>query len=175
MQEHLHAALIADAPNEQLKEKLNLFGQFIGEWDFEWIGYNPDGTTQKVNGEWIFGWVLEGRVIQDVWIIPSRENRGKPGMPEGEYGTTLRFYSATEDKWKVVWVGPARDKLNTFIAQKINDEIILESTNEKNFQMKWIFSEITENSFHWRSIISEDGQEWNLAQEMNVKRKEENC
>lgn len=171
MQEQFVNALIADGPNENLSYKPNLFGQFIGEWDFDWIGYNPDGTKQYEKGEWIFGWVLEGKAIQDVWIVPSRENRGKPGFPEGEYGTTLRFYSEKEDAWKVVWIGPARDRLNTLIARKVGDEIVLEVTNEQSFQMKWIFSKITKNSFHWRSIMSYDGKEWNLLQEMTVTRR----
>lgn len=172
IQEQMVKALIADAPIEKLKDKLNLFGQFVGAWDLDWIGYNPDGTKQHEKGEWIFCWVLEGRVIQDIWIVPSRDNRGKPGFPEGEYGTTLRFYSEKEDAWKVVWVGPARDRLTTLVARKIGEEIVLEVTNEKDFQMKWIFSEITENSFHWRSIVSENGDDWKLVQEIMGTRKE---
>lgn len=165
-------ALLSDAPNETLGEKLNLFGQFVGEWDFEWTGYNDDGTSQKVNGEWIFNWILEGRAVQDVWIIPTRANRIKPGMPDGEYGTTVRFYSEKDDAWKVVWIGPIKNRLNTFLAKEIKDEIVMEAENEKKFQMKWIFSEITNNSFRWRSIINEDGENWKLVQEMIVTRKQ---
>ena len=29
---------------------------------------------RRRNGEWHFGWVLEGRAIQDVWIVPPRGN-----------------------------------------------------------------------------------------------------
>src|SRR5262245_47305146 len=46
------------------------------------------------HGEVHFGWVLEGRAIQDVWMIPRRRDRrpGAPVMPTAGnwYGTTLR-------------------------------------------------------------------------------------
>ncbi len=171
LRKEMSDALICDAPNEKLSEQLNLFAHFIGEWNFDWTGFNKDGTTQKEKGEWLFSWILEGRAVQDVWIIPTRENRGKPGMPDGEYGSAIRFYSEKENAWKVTWVGPMKDRLSTFIAKKIGDEIVLEATNETEFQMKWIFSEIEENKFRWRCIISEDGENWNLTQEMLVKRK----
>ena len=61
-----------------------LFGLFVGEWEFDWTGYDEDGDeTLTERGEWIFGWVLEGRAVQDVWIIPGRERRGRVGLAEG--------------------------------------------------------------------------------------------
>jgi hypothetical protein len=41
----------ADGPNPELKEKLVLFGQFIGDWDITEDRYpQPDGTEVKHRG-----------------------------------------------------------------------------------------------------------------------------
>ena len=33
--------------------------------------YRDNGPAYKGKGEIYFGWVLEGRAIQDVWIVPD--------------------------------------------------------------------------------------------------------
>jgi hypothetical protein len=49
----------------------------------------------------------------------------------------------------------------------------MEAQHEKG---EWIFSEITRDSFNWRSIVSRDeGNTWDLVQKMIVKRKEVNA
>jgi hypothetical protein len=163
-------ALQASQPRAQLAEKLQLFGQFVGSWDVEVTNYKPDGSQETVQGEWHFGWVLDGRAIQDVWIAPKRSLRA--GNEEvGEYGATLRFYDPKIDGWKSTWIGPARGWVLPFIARQVNDEIVLEGDFAPDASRKWIFSEITSDSFHWRAIESSDG--WvtsRKVQEMFVTR-----
>jgi len=149
-------ALQALHPRAQLAEKLQLFGQFVGSWDVEVTNYKPDGSQESVAGEWHFGWVLNGRAIQDVWIAPKRSLR--TGNEEvGEYGATLRFYDPRIDAWRSTWIGPARGWVLPFIARQINDEIVLENDFAPDDSRKWIFSEITADSFHWCAIESSDG------------------
>src|SRR5919202_1411929 len=62
--------LAADGPSEDRADKLMLFGQFVGDWDVDFTVYGADGTRQTEKAEWHFGWVLEGRAVQDVWIVP---------------------------------------------------------------------------------------------------------
>jgi hypothetical protein len=46
-------------PYPNLKEKLALFGQFVGDWDIVDARYpQPDGTEVKRKGEVHFGWIL---------------------------------------------------------------------------------------------------------------------
>jgi len=35
----------------------------------------PDGSVEVGDGEWHFGWALDGRALADVWISPSRAAR----------------------------------------------------------------------------------------------------
>src|SRR5262245_39736718 len=74
--------LDAPGPDPALEEPLRLFGRFVGGWDIHWTGIAPDGSRQTARGEVHFGWVLEGRAIQDVWIFPSRDLRGDPLPPQ---------------------------------------------------------------------------------------------
>jgi len=165
-------ALFSEKANTELGENLNLFGQFVGEWEFDWYGYEPNQEKQFEKGEWIFSWVMEGRVIQDLWIIPERNRRNIPKLPKGEYGSTLRFFNEKTKVWNAVWVGPIKNRLHTFEARKIGEEIVMEETSNNDIKMKWILSEIKKDSFHWKSIISDDdGENWNLVQEMRVRRK----
>src|SRR5262249_56088330 len=92
---HRESAMIevlrSSHPRAALAEKLQLFGQFVGSWDVEVTSYNPDGSQETVPGEWHFGWVLDGRAIQDVWIAPKRSLRSADEELR-EYGATLPFY-----------------------------------------------------------------------------------
>ncbi len=57
----------ADGPGPEMREKLMLFGQFVGDWDIVEARYpQPDGTEIKRRGEIHSGWILDGRAIQDV-------------------------------------------------------------------------------------------------------------
>jgi len=69
--------LAASGPDVDYAEKLMLFGQFVGDWEVDFTVYGPDGTREIERAEWHFGWVLQGRAIQDVFIIPRRADREK--------------------------------------------------------------------------------------------------
>jgi hypothetical protein len=170
------SALMASQGNVDLTRENELFGQFVGDWEFDWYGFEKNMEAQHEKGEWIFSWILEGRAIQDVWIIPDRNRRNCEKLAKGEWGTTIRFFNTALSVWNVVWIGPVKGRFNTFMARKVEDEIVLEETNNPEFKMKWIFSEITSTSFNWRSIVSRDeGNTWDLVQKMIVKRKEVNA
>jgi hypothetical protein len=149
--------LQSNAPVYEMAEKLQLFGQFVGSWDARVVNYNPDGSSQTVEAEWHFGWVLEGRAIQDVWIAPKRSLRAEEENARGDYGATIRFYDATIDAWRSTWIGPVKGKVIPFVARQMNDEIVLEGKLDTGTEVKWIFSKITKESFRWRSIESTDG------------------
>lgn len=149
-------ALQSTQPRAEIAAKLQLFGQFVGSWDVEVVFHRPDGTQQSVQGEWHFGWVLDGRAIQDVWITPKRSLQTGTEGAGGEYGATLRFYDPKIDAWRSTWIGPARGLVLPFIARQINDEIVLEGDFGPDASRKWIFSDITGDSFNWRAIESTD-------------------
>jgi uncharacterized protein len=163
--------LFAEGPAPELADQLQLFGQFVGEWECAWTGYPPDGPIQTGTGEIRFAWVLEGRAIQDVWIFPAREERRRLGLPSDEYGTTLRFYDASIEAWRVTWIGPVGQHVRTLTARQIGDEIVVEGTDHHGLPLRWIFSRITNQAFHWRNTVSEDGgHTWRVQEELEARR-----
>src|SRR5258706_14011429 len=94
-------ALAAQGPFPGHAGKLMLFGRLVGSWTIEGRHFDEDGkVTKEQVGEWHFGWVLEGRVIQDVLITPPRDHR-EPEQPPNEHGTTIPPYDPAIHGWPV--------------------------------------------------------------------------
>jgi len=52
------------------------------------------------------------------------------------------------------------------------DEIVLEGRTAEGYPVKWVFSEITTDSFRWRSEETRDnGKTWTLKEEMEIRRR----
>ena len=146
-----------------------LFGQFVGDWDIIEDRYTQeDGTEVKLKGEVNFGWILGGTAIQDVWM-GHKENSQRMIL----FGTTIRFYDPKIDAWRSTWLSPIKGIVQTFIARKVNDEIVLEGKTIEGYPLKWIFSQITPQSFRWHSEETRDnGKTWQLTEEMQIRKVE---
>jgi len=88
----LIAALHVTGPAGEHAGKLMLFGRFAGSWQLEWTGRGADGQPASMTGELHVGWVLGGRAVQDVWIVPGRGQPGEGQPPLAFHGSTIRFY-----------------------------------------------------------------------------------
>ena len=139
--EHIEG-LVASGPASDLAEKLQLYGQFVGSWELDWKGTGPDGKPLEATGEWHFGWVLDGRAIQDVWIAPTCSEHNQSGRACGEYGSTLRIFDPAIDAWRIVWTAPVKAVVRTFVARQVGGEIVQEETGCPGKLTKWIFSKI---------------------------------
>jgi len=82
-------ALQAGGPAVDRGGNMDLYAWLIGSWELDVTGHLPDGNTRRRPGAWHFGWVLEGRAIQAVWIVPARgEARAGDAARNGNvYGT----------------------------------------------------------------------------------------
>ncbi|MGH6816283.1 MAG: hypothetical protein ACREC6_11315, partial [Hyphomicrobiaceae bacterium] len=58
-------ALHTDRPAPDRADKMSLYCWLIGRWDMDAVYHLEDGSAYKRRGEIHFGWVLEGRAIQD--------------------------------------------------------------------------------------------------------------
>src|SRR5215475_2062638 len=91
-------ALHTDRPASDRADKLSLYGWLIGDWEMDSVLYDETGAKRAgPRGEIHFGWVLEGRAIQDVWILPDLF-----------YGTTLRVYDPGLHAWHILWNDPLK-------------------------------------------------------------------
>jgi hypothetical protein len=156
----------SDDPYPEFKDKLMLFGQFVGDWEIDARYPKADGTEIKGKGEIHFQWILEGRAVQDVFM--TRDERSREAIPAG---TTLRYYDPKIDAWHCIWFSPKQNLVQSFVARKIDEEIVLKGQTKEGYPERWIFSEITPQSFRWRAIESRDNEmTWRLTEEMRVRR-----
>ncbi len=160
-------ALCAVGPLPERASKTTLYDALLGDWDADVIDYDMDGTRRTSKGEWHFAWVLEGRAIQDVWIVPPRSIR-LPGQrtENNRYGTSLRVYDLAAGVWHVTWINPVSGAFNTLVGREQNGDIVQEGRNADDSLIRWTFSEITPRSFRWRGEVSNDGgKTWRLSAE----------
>lgn len=168
-------AEVLEAPSSAAEhaEALRLYGQFVGDWELDVTDHAADGTRRTRHGEWRFGWILEGRAVQDVWRVPALGDPGAAGRPPTGFGTTVRTYDPKRDQWTVVWNGAVTGTVIRFTGRRQGDEIVQEGVDpESGLPTRWIFSDIRPESFRWRSVRSPDGgHTWQLEQEMVVRRR----
>jgi hypothetical protein len=163
--------LFAESRSPELADASALYDGLIGSWDIEVIDYTPNGSI-VTTGEWHFGWVLEGRAVQDVLIIPGRKDRFD-GMPRqgNRYGTTVRFYDPARKLWRIVWINPVNGALNILDARKDGDRIVHEGDLAPGIRLRWSFADLTAQRFHWIGEFTTDGQAtWLLQAEFFARR-----
>ena len=161
---HLHNSV----PDEALRAELQTFGRFIGSWALEWSRPGDPDAPVGVHGELHFGWVLGGRAVQDVWIVPAD---GTAERPFGFHGSTIRFFDRDRGVWRSTWIEPVNARVRTFIGREVGDEIHLVSTDAEPF-LRWRFTEITPDRFVWLGEFSDDeARTWRLEERMVANRR----
>jgi catechol 2,3-dioxygenase-like lactoylglutathione lyase family enzyme len=143
-------ALRSTGPAADRAEKMALYGWLIGDWTMDATVYADDGSGHAAQGTIHFGWVLEGRAIQDVWILPGFF-----------HGSTLRIYDPGLDAWHILWSDPVRQYFTRQIGRARGKDIVQEGRNDAGEPTRWSFTDITADSFCWigeRSL--DDGATW---------------
>jgi len=165
--------LHAEGPLPALREPLMTFGQFVGDWDMDITFYDDAGKVVFHGpGRWTFGWILDGRAIQDVITCGQLDDpsRGAPG--ERRIGTTVRQLDTATGTWRVIFFGVSSGVLVVLKARPSDGRIVLEGSEGPGIRNRWIFSEIGPDRFRWRGEIShDDGATWRLEQEMFGRRR----
>ncbi len=168
----LHPALRAPGRSTEIPDSGDLYGWLVGSWELDVRDYSADGSVRRTNGEVHFGWVLEGRAIQDVWIMPRRSERGDIAeKARNTYGTTLRVWDPSIQAWRVTWVNPVNGSRDELIGRSSGKDIVQVGTSADGGLIRWSFTEITEDSFLWLGErLSSDGKTWERKAEFRAKR-----
>jgi hypothetical protein len=165
--EALHVA----GPTEERADKLMLFGQFVGSWELECTRIDSNGRKVHMVGEVHFGWVLGGRAVQDIWIVPGRGQPGEGESPLAFHGTTVRFYDDNIGAWRSTWVEPVNGRVRRFIGKLVDGTIALLS-DEDEPRLRWKFTNIQSDAFTWVGETSTDGGgTWHVEEVMYACRK----
>ncbi len=165
-------AMIASERSAEVPEAADVYGWLMGSWDMTVRRFRPNGEEMRGSGEVHFAWVLEGRAVQDVWIMPKRADRNSESLKLfNVYGMTLRVWDAAIQAWRVTWVNPATGVRNELVGRKSGSDIVQIGRNGDGTPIRWIFTDITPGSFRWvGEALEPDGKTWRLEAEFLARR-----
>jgi hypothetical protein len=158
---HPVQSLLASGPAPDRAEKMSLYGWLVGAWTMDAVVFADDGQKTEGRGEIYFFWALEGRAIQDVWVLPGIF-----------YGTTLRVYDPGIDAWHIIWSDPLRQYYTRQIGRAKGADIVQIGKNDLGETIRWTFTDTTPDAFRWlgeRSV--DDGTTWHLQAEFRARRR----
>lgn len=168
------SVLTATGRAPDLPEAADAYGWLVGSWELDVCHYaGVDVTARGIKGEVHFGWVLEGRAVQDVWIMPRRSERTpETAKTRNMYGTTLRVWDPSIQAWRITWINPAGDHREEQIGRRSGNDIVQLGLRRDGTPTRWSFTEITPDSFHWLGeALNPDGKTWRLEGEFRARRK----
>lgn len=169
---NFHNALAAQGRSPEIPESADAYGWLIGSWELD-ICHHPvmDVTSRRVKGEAHFGWVLEGRAVQDVWLYPKPSQETPNPERFVTYGTTLRVWDPKIQAWQIFWANPAGNHYEKQIGRWSGKDVVQVGTRSDGTPMCWRFTEITPESFHWfGEALQADGKTWKLEIEFRARR-----
>jgi hypothetical protein len=159
--------LQAMGPHSSLGDQAKVFGRLIGSWDVEYTDFSKDGKVSHRLGEFTVGWVMDGRAIQDVWIVyPSGARK------EREVYTDLRYFDPKSQTWPATFIDVEHVSIARFTGGAVaDDRIVLATQDLGGGETQWSFNEIRPDSFVFRDQASSDGgKTWRLQSEYHMKR-----
>lgn len=152
---------------QKIPKEYDWFAGLIGDWDFDYYDGYDNEVPRHVEGEWIFRRILNGAGIEDLFICPSRKTMKENPQPDGEYGLAVRMYNDSNKCYDMVYTCESYMRRLQFKLE--GDKLVgttLDDTNEK-----WVFSEITENTFHWQNVTVLPSGEWKVNSNVYARRK----
>ena len=166
------AALAARGRSPEIPESADAYGWLVGSWELDVRHYWVDVAARGIKGEVHAGWVLEGRAVQDVWIMPRRSERtGAPDKTLDMYGTTLRVWDPSIQGWRITWTNPVTGQRDEQIGRWSGKDVVQVGARPDGTPTRWRFTEISPDSFHWiGEALLPDGQTWKLGGEFRAKR-----
>ena len=152
--------LLSAGPAADRADKMGLYGRLIGYWVMDATVHKDDGSVHKDRGEIHFAWALDGRAIQDVWILPGIF-----------YGTTLRIYDPAIDAWHILWNDPLKQLYTRQTGRAQGRDIVQLGQADNGVLLRWTFTDITPDSFRWLGERSLDGgASWQLQADFRARR-----
>ena len=162
--------LSAPGRSPEIPESADAYGWLVGNWELDCVFYR--GVSVSIKGEAQFGWVLEGRAVQDVWIMPGLAGRTDASdRTNNMYGTTLRVWDSAIQAWRIYWRNPVQNHYEDQIGRWSGQDVVQVGVRPNGIPTRWSFTEITPESFHWLGeALQPDGNTWKLEGEFRAKR-----
>lgn len=166
------SALLSTGRSPEIPESEDTYGWLVGSWELKVLNYWVDVRDRGIGGEVHANWVLEGRAVQDVWIMPPLAERTQElDKVANMFGTTLRVWDPSIRAWRITWINPVTAQQEQQIGRRMGDEIVQIGCHANGVPSKWRFTEITRDSFHWiGEFLEPDGRTWKTAGEFLAAR-----
>ncbi len=168
-----HTVLKAPGRSPEIPEPADAYGWLTGSWELDVLHYKAvDLTGRGIKGEAHFGWVLEGRAVQDVWIMPRLLERAADlKKTNNMYGTTLRVWDSSIQAWHITWINPVTGHREEQTGRWSGKDVVQVGARSDGTPTRWRFTEITPDSFHWiGESLMPDGKTWQLEGEFRARR-----
>lgn len=164
--------LAAPGRSPEIPESHDVYGWLVGSWELDVRHYWVDVSGRGIKGEVHAARVLEGRAVQDVWIMPRPADRTRDiDRALNSYGTTLRVWDAAIQAWRITWINPVTGQRNDQVGRWSGKDIVQIGTTSDGTPTKWSFTEITGDSFRWTGeTLEADGRTWTIRGEFRAKR-----
>ncbi len=169
-----YSLLAAPGRSPEISEPADIYGWLCGSWELEVLHYRAiDVRGRGIRGEVHAGWVLEGRAVQDIWIMPRCSERSAAvDKTMNMCGTTLRSWDPTIQAWRISWTNPVVGHYQDQIGRRRDKDIVQIGPRADGTQTRWTFTEITPDSFRWLGeALQPDGITWKLEGEFRAKRR----
>lgn len=169
----LTGMLAATERSPEIPEALDCYGWLAGSWRLEVVNYWGDVRALSLEAEAHFGWVLDGRALQDVWILPVRDPKtGEIDRTRRAHGTTIRVWDAGLQAWRITWINPVAGARVDLVGRWSGQDVVQVGTMPNGTPIRWIFSEITAESFRWTGeTLQPDGRTWKIEGEFRAWRR----
>jgi len=164
-------ALVSKSRSPEIEAHEDVYAKLLGAWDVQARDRTDNGTFQITEGEWIFARTLEGRAVQDVWIAPTRANRHTAVPRANRYGSSVRTFDPRTRRWQVTWFNPVTGAFNVLQTRMEGERIVQEGALADGRQIRWIFQEITDTTFHWTGEGQLPDGSWRLESEFFGRRR----
>lgn len=163
----IFGALAAAGPNSAVADQSKVLESLVGSWDVEYMDVLKDGRQQHRTGQFIVAWVLDGRAIEDVWIVDPSE-----GRHDREVYADVRYFDSKSRTWPTVFIDPEHASIAKFTGGATADgRMVLQTTDLGRPQSRWSFVDIEPETCVFRDEYSTDGGEsWKLQAEYHMKR-----
>jgi hypothetical protein len=112
--------LFSNGPASDRADKMSLSGWLIGTWTLDVKRHNPamhapNGEIRERRGDIALAWILQGRAIQDVWILPDffygttlhvydSEASGVEPLPDTIQQPTSTYFDTAAQAWRAKWL-----------------------------------------------------------------------
>lgn len=165
--------LAANGRSPEIPESDDVYGWLIGSWRLDVLHYaGADVAGRSIGGEMHAGWVLEGRAVQDVWIMPPRTRRSATTpRTNNMHGTTLRVWDPALQAWRITWINPVTGHREEQVGRRSGRDIVQLGARANGVPTRWRFTEIMPTEFHWiGEALNADGTTWTLEGEFHARR-----